>query len=215
MDLFARDFYAPDTSFTPLFRLLSDWDAYSRESGNQENAQNSRNRRAIRNFNPKFDIRELENSYELHGELAGLSKEDVNIEFTDENTLVIRGHIERKYTSGTPPAGSLENGKKAAAITENGESHKATVEDEKPEEDSSAVSKTDKGNSNVATQQPQHKPKERYWVQERSIGEFSRTFTFPAPVDHDAVSARLDNGVLTVVVPKAKKPETRRRIAIN
>jgi len=214
MDFLARDFYAPDAGFTPLFRLLSDWDAYSRESGNQENAQNSRNRRAIRNFNPKFDIRELENSYELHGELAGLSKEDVNIEFTDENTLVIRGHIERKYTSGNPPAGSLENDK-AAAITESGESHKATVEDEKPEEDSSAVSKTDKGNNNVATQHPQHKPKERYWIQERSIGEFSRTFTFPTPVDHDAVSASLENGVLTVVVPKAKKPETRRRIAIN
>jgi HSP20 family molecular chaperone IbpA len=57
-------------------------------------------------------------------------------------------------------------------------------------------------------------PFDKYWVQERSIGEFARTFSFPSRVDQDAVSANLNNGVLSLVIPKAKKHEAR-RIAIN
>lgn len=42
----------------------------------------------------------------------------------------------------------------------------------------------------------------RYWVSERSIGEFHRDFSFPGRVDQDKVRASLKNGILSVVVPK-------------
>ena len=38
---------------------------------------------------------------------------------------------------------------------------------------------------------------------ERSYGAFSRSFTLPSRVDAEKVEARYENGVLTVVVPKA------------
>ena len=39
--------------------------------------------------------------------------------------------------------------------------------------------------------------------QERSVGRFERAVTLPAPVDADKVQARLENGVLRLVLPKA------------
>jgi len=223
MALFSRDFYGSDPSFTPLFRLLDDFDTYSREVQG-EGGQRQGHHRQVRSFNPKFDFRETETTYELHGELPGIERDAVNIEFTDPQTIVIRGRIERSYTSGTPPAGIEGGAKSGGAITEGGEnnnSHKATVEDEAAEqakEQNGNKSETQvarhNNNNNNNHHNKQKQPVEKYWVSERSIGEFSRTFSFPSRVDQDAVTANLENGVLSLVVPKAKKHETR-RIAIN
>jgi len=50
--------------------------------------------------------------------------------------------------------------------------------------------------------------------QERGFGNFVRTLTLPFPVDDAKVEARLENGVLSIVLPKheAAKP---RRIAVK
>ena len=44
---------------------------------------------------------------------------------------------------------------------------------------------------------------------ERLFGTFERTFRFGAPVDPDAVEARFEHGLLTVVVHKAKEARAR------
>ena len=44
---------------------------------------------------------------------------------------------------------------------------------------------------------------ERYQQLERGQGQFSRAFRFALPVDAEAITADLAEGVLTVVVPKA------------
>jgi len=49
----------------------------------------------------------------------------------------------------------------------------------------------------------------RYWVSERSTGVFHRTFSFSGLVDQDAVKANLENGLLTIVVPKRQPSITR------
>lgn len=216
MSLFPRGFYGSDPSFTNLFRLLDDFDSYTREVQSGEVAHDGRRRNRVmqaRTFNPKFDVRETEDAYELYGELPGIERDQVNIEFTDPQVLVIRGRIERSYTSGTPPASM------SGAITEQGEehaSHKASVEDEASEKAKEQGSQTQvtKHADNRQADKQNKAPSEKYWVSERSIGEFSRTFSFPARIDQDGVSANLNNGILGVVIPKAKKAETR-RIAIN
>jgi len=50
----------------------------------------------------------------------------------------------------------------------------------------------------------------RYWVSERSYGQFNRTFSFPTTIAHDGISATLDNGVLEVRVPKTQAPAPHR-----
>ncbi|CAH0059682.1 unnamed protein product [Clonostachys solani] len=194
-----------DGSFTPLFRLLDDFDNYSRQGAP------STRRPGLQTWQPKFDIRETADNYELHGELAGLSKDDVHIEFSDPQTMQVRGKVERTYTAGTPPAGLLGG---TSAITEGGEekhdsAHKVTVEDE------SEAKETESPTGEPAPEKPAAAADNaKYWLTERSIGEFARTFSFPTRVEQDGVTASLKDGILNVTVPKAKKYESR-RIAVN
>ncbi|TPX17479.1 uncharacterized protein E0L32_003122 [Thyridium curvatum] len=218
MSLFQRFPYAEDASFTPLFRLLDDFDTYSRAGGRTGGASGSRS--AAPSFSPKFDVRETENTYELHGELPGIDRKDVSIEFTEPQTIVVRGRVERNYTSGTPPAGLVEGAAPQAsgALPAASESHHhASVSDEETEaaREKGVVSakKTEKEHAQQKQQQ-QQQPAERYWHQERSIGEFQRAFSFPTRVNEAGVSASLKDGILHVSVPKAIKHE-KRSIAIN
>jgi len=172
----------------------------------------------MKHFTPKFDVSEKAEMYELHGELPGVAQKDVEIEFTDSQTLNIRGCTEHSYTSGTPPAGLVEGIKTAGAIanTEASEAkkpyHHVTVEDEdatnteakQAPEDAQVVKK--KGEEQPVQQQE----KEKYWVSERSVGEFSRSFTFPVRVDSENVQASMKNGILSILVPKAKKQQARK-----
>ncbi|KAK4128297.1 heat shock protein 30 [Parathielavia appendiculata] len=202
------NFYDPDPSFTPLFRLLDEFDNYTRESrGNSNGRSRNRGRQQVSVFHPRFDIKETETAYELHGELPGIERDKINIEFTDPQTLVIRGRTERSYSSGTFPAAFVENSNQpAGVITEKGEKH--------ANESNNNNDDAEQSNNNGAGGKANKAPFEKYWVQERSVGEFARTFNFPSRIDQDAVSASLNNGILSLIVPKAKKHEAR-RIAIN
>ncbi|RFU25484.1 hypothetical protein B7463_g10860, partial [Scytalidium lignicola] len=205
MSLFPRSFIDVDTSassFHPLFRLLDDFDNYNRTGGHGH-----RHRGHQKLITPKFDVKEVENSYELHGELPGIDQKDVSIEFTDENTLTIRGRSERSYTAGTPPQGFIEGDAQEQKQIESHKEHQPTAEDD-PDEPA-----TPDTNASELAKEELKKPEEpqaKYWVSERSVGEFARSFSFPGRVDHDAVTASMKNGILSIVVPKAKKHETRK-----
>ncbi|OHF01086.1 hsp20-like protein [Colletotrichum orchidophilum] len=241
MAFFPRNFYNSDASFTPLFRLLEDFDNYSRQgNGTPANGARGPHRNHVPTFQPKFDVREVEDAYELHGELPGMSKKDVSIEFTDPHTLHIRGRVERAYTAGTPPAGLLQqpssDAEMSGAITDGSSHnettterprspHQATVEDEGDDETNSTahptpattVAEVDKSAAAAAAAHTAKKElidNAKYWVSERSIGEFSRSFNFPGQIKQDAVSASFKDGILSIRVPKAPKHETR-RIFIN
>ena len=162
--------------FAPLFRLLDEYDT-------------RRGVDSIRAFQPRFDVRESDGAYELHGELPGINQSDVNIEFSNPHTIVISGHSERTFESGTPPAGLIEGGREEGQITGG---------DEQGHENGRATSEVHGGKGKTTKQR---EPK--YWISERSTGEFHRSFSFPARVDQDAVKASLKDGVLNIVVPKA------------
>ena len=147
-----------------------------------------------RSFTPRFDVKEAKDSYTLEGELPGIEQKDVTIEFSDENTLTIKGRTER----------STESGKKPEA--------KGVTDGEKQEmSDSKEVATTDNNREVVKADELQH----HYWVSERSVGEFARSFSFPGHVDQDSVKASLKNGILSVVVPKHQKQNASRRINIE
>ena len=46
--------------------------------------------------------------------------------------------------------------------------------------------------------------------QEYETGDFLRSFILSDEVDHQHIAAKLNNGVLEVVLPKADKPQPRR-----
>jgi len=202
----------------------------------------------IRSFQPRFDIREVGSNYELRGELPGVDGKDLEVEFTDAQTLVIRGRTESEMTSGTPPAqvaqaigaaepttsttNAVADNSDAASTHSASSYQRPTVEDEgdrasTPGQDTPAESTTSEAPQHsqqttqtvattqtaVATQAETTQPQSnipRYWVSERSTGSFQRVFNFPSRVNQEGVTASLKNGILSIVVPKAVAPGTRR-----
>jgi HSP20 family protein len=153
---------------------------------------------ASRTFAPKFDVKEAKDSYLLEGELPGIDQKDVVIEFADEQTITIKGRTESSREEGTKPTPATEvesNGKDEAA----------------KQASASSTEMTTTGTKDVA----KHNPPHTYWVSERSVGEFARSFSFPNPVDHDNVKASMKNGILSIVVPKMQKAKSQRRIQIS
>ncbi|KAI8648974.1 SHSP domain-containing protein [Fusarium keratoplasticum] len=204
MAFFPRSLYDSNASFAPLFRLLDDFDSYSRQGM-------SGRRTSIPSWQPKFDIRETREAYELHGELPGINKENIHIEFTEPQTMLIRGKTERTYTAGNPPADFIDGTTTSSAITEAGEgAKKASDEVYKSVPHETGAEATEK--EMAKAKEPVDKAK--YWLSERSVGEFSRSFNFPTPVDQESVTASFKDGILNIVAPKAKKQESR-RIAIS
>lgn len=146
---------------------------------------------ASRTFAPKFNVKEDQNNYTLEGELPGIDQKDVTIEFSDEHTLTVKGRTEHYKEEGHRPS----------------QGHKA-AEANKP--DSGAL------NSNkTTTEVAEHAQAETYWVSERSIGEFARSFAFPAAVDQEQVKASLKNGILKIVVPKVAKKTFTKKVTIE
>ncbi|KAH8658155.1 HSP20-like chaperone [Xylariales sp. PMI_506] len=166
MSIFAPRSSPYEPSYSGLFRLIDHFDKYHDELGGRSDLSKALERSSLPTFTPKFDLQETPSTYILHGELPGIDKEHINIQFTDEQTLSISGKVEHKEVS---------------------------THTEKQQQ-----------------QQQQQKPKARYWISERSYGEFARSFSFPSTVDPAGVVAKLDNGILNVVVPKAQKPNPRR-----
>ncbi|KAJ5309140.1 hypothetical protein PENANT_c014G10879 [Penicillium antarcticum] len=166
------------TGFSPLLQLLDDYESCRKAQP--------------RTFAPAFDVRELDDSYHLDGELPGVDQSNIEIEFTDAHTLVIKGHTERNYPNeDLAPSRSPSPGW-----------HQPTVE----EEDAESIATTDTASSHgMAQPSPAH-----FWASERSTGEFQRTFSFTARVDQDSVRANLKNGILSVVVPKLTLPKIKK-----
>ena len=178
------------TDFAPVFRLMDEYDRATRELTREAF-------KGVGGFKPRFDVKETKDAYELHGDLPGIEQQDINIEWSTPDTLAISGRVERHSEKGTPPK-VVE-----AAEASEEKSHQPTVEDE-PEAEGSKKEETAVATTETA-QEVQKRPEEsKFWLSERSVGEYHRSFTFPAPVDHDSVKASLKNGVLSVVVPKAK-----------
>lgn len=57
-------------------------------------------------------------------------------------------------------------------------------------------------------------PEGRYFRQERSAGSFQRALSLNVTVDRDKVTAKNENGILRVTLPKAESVKPR-KIAIN
>lgn len=212
---FFPHFNSLGSDFAPIFRLL--------DSATADLVPLSR--QARHTFTPRFDVREAGNSYQLQGEVPGFQQEDLSLEFSDERTLVIRGRTGNESTKANEAAEAVE----AVKAVENDDAKdngseksvnykKPSAEEEEEYVDAGAESEGAKTpastNAEVApAAEKAAEPSFKYWVNERSVGEFERRFSFPGRIELDNVKASLKNGILSVAIPKALKES--RRITIE
>ncbi|KAA8894422.1 HSP20-like chaperone [Sphaerosporella brunnea] len=191
MPFFPRFHYPENTSPVSIFptdilRMLEDFETPTTAAASQETSR--------RAFSPNFDVHETEHEYILEGELPGLSdKKNISIEFTDDKTILISGKIERSVKKWTDETGQVKT-------IEGGEEQKKIEEGEKKEVEQK---EGDKGKQVQKGEKRETRPK--FWLSERSVGEFQRSFSFPTRVDIDRVKASLENGILRIAVPKLEK----------
>lgn len=91
MSLFRASFPGSG-DFAPLFRLLDDYDVH----------RSARNQPAAQSFTPRFDVHETDDAYHLDGELPGIAQKDIEIEFSDHQTLVVKGRTEHEDRTSDP-----------------------------------------------------------------------------------------------------------------
>ncbi len=60
----------------------------------------------------------------------------------------------------------------------------------------------------------EHRTESRLAYAEYGVGDYSRSFSIPDDIDRNRIEAKIKNGVLTLVLPKAE-PEKARRIEIK
>jgi len=153
-------------------------------------------------FIPKFDVHENPEAFVLEGEVPGISdKNALDIHFTDQQTLVVHGRIESFRKSGPESDNAGES-------TPNAASKKPTVEEDKESGEHGKAVTHSTSQEGGTVQKGNSGP--RVWIQERSVGEFQRSFNFPAGIDQDNVKASLNHGILTITVPKMQQKGKRR-----
>jgi HSP20 family molecular chaperone IbpA len=196
MSLLPRYLHTSDREYGPFSRFLDDIFHY----GRAVEGAHGRSHKNIPTFQPKFDVIELDDAYKLHGELPGLQKKDIHVEFIEPRTLLISGKIERSSSYGSLPEGWL--GVTQSPVTEQGEFSGQSEKEGKSKEEAQNDGKNIAVEGSKGTETATY-PKT--WVSERSVGEFSRTFSFPHHIQQDETEASLDNGVLYVKIPKTEK----------
>ena len=170
---------------------------------------------------------EAGNVYNLQAELPGYEQNEIDIEFSDERTLVIRGRTGTESTQTNEAAEAAEAAKAVGNddakdnVSEKSVNYKKpSAEEEEEYVDAGAESEgaktpasTDAEVAPAAENKKAAQPSFKYWVKERSVGEFERRFKFEGRIELDNVKASLKNGILSVAIPKALKES--RRITIE
>ena len=169
-----------------------------------------------------LDILEKADHYEIHCELPGVGKNHVKVEVdTETNTLTVKA--EKKITNRSPKIGGNKTDTKnvsnqptmslsdasSSATSEPAESLSSSTptssEHNHTGSNDTATNTSSVSTSSVDKPVPEDTSKvHHYHRSERIFGSISRTITFPTDVDVDAVTAKMDHGVLTIILPKRK-----------
>lgn len=150
---------------------------------------------------PKSDVRETLKNFYLEVELPGIKdKSELHLRWTSMRTLLItsktaRPEIPEEELAEVPVVKAATEGPAADVKVEapDADHH----EEAKISTDESRKSSTSKASS--TTRKEPH-----LTVHERLIGEVLRAFNFPVDVDRDNTHAKLDAGLLRVIIPKVE-----------
>lgn len=189
-------------------------DAFGEQGEGQEGQSQTNTWQKLLTSTPKFDVKETDAAYVLEGELPGVAKKDISLDFIDDNTLLLKTKTEtfREQKPAAQPTDQKQvegTGADSAQMTGANPDATSTPQDTNKDKDKQVA--TTNGEKSLAAPAG---PQPTYHLTERTYGSFQRAFSFPAAVKHEEVKAKLSNGILTVTVPKVQKtaePEKKSR----
>ncbi|KAL9551419.1 hypothetical protein MBANPS3_004263 [Mucor bainieri] len=126
---------------------------------------------------PTTDVIETKDSYELHAEVPGFDKKDIQVEVPDSHTIVLKGTMqqERKEVESPPDSSDKQEGAEGTSDTQ----QVTTTANDKEKQ---VVQGSDDDR--------------QWWVQERVSGSFLRSFHLPINIDPQSIKASCVDGVL-------------------
>lgn len=169
--------FASNISHSSCMRFLHDMDKYSHQVGLRHHGYA---------FYPNFDIVELPNSFKLSGELPGVRKQDITIQFTSPQTIHIHGVTDEYHAHNPNHSNNSTNNTEVTQQQDTSTTHHtlSSIAQDKPTSSHILQGATP-------------------WSLERSTGQFSRTFSFPIATQESGSRATLKDGILTIQILKA------------
>ncbi|RCH94775.1 hypothetical protein CU098_007410 [Rhizopus stolonifer] len=82
---------------------------------------------------------------------------------------------------------------------------KGTMKNERHE---NPPTEQDKDQKQQTTEVTQHNSP-KWWLNERVVGSFTRSFNFPNPIDAEQIKASCQDGILKLIIPKGNKNQSR------
>lgn len=141
---------------------------------------------------PAVNVIENEHDYTVEVAAPGMTKDDFHIDINANNELVI--NLEKRSETTLPEA----NGETAARDAEKKHAHEyenghAENRELKHRDSTAAVTKPSKNG--------------HYLRREFSYSSFRQSFTLPESIERDKISAKMENGVLRIEIPKKTTAE--------
>lgn len=147
---------------------------------------------------PPTDVLETNQGYEIHAELPGVQKQDIDIQVPDNHTIVLKGEVKYAKTEES-------NNQQVSTSSSKDDIKQQDQTDSAAQEVSSANDTTSVANTNTNAVTTANASVPHWWRSERMTGSFSRSFSFPQAIDPDTIKALYKDGVLTVTIPKLEK----------
>ncbi|KAM9966479.1 hypothetical protein ACTFIR_006695 [Dictyostelium discoideum] len=143
-------------------------------------------------WRPTVSIKDNKTHISIIFELAGISRDQISIEVTKENTLVITGEKKSK--------GGLNN------LSSSSSSSSSTNSDS-----TTSTSTT----TTPTTTPPPPPPSDAQLKNIITIGKFIRSYKLPPGTDSSKIKATMDDGLLEIIIPKDTPSEDRLKIPIQ
>ncbi|KAH6702972.1 HSP20-like chaperone [Leptodontidium sp. MPI-SDFR-AT-0119] len=193
-----------DKDFSPILHYIDEFDRHF-----------SSRHRFMNCFIPRFDLEEDDWNYYLYGDIPGATVSDITVEANDERTLVVYGNTKRPgpEREGEVKGEGVSNPTPGFQASSLREQEKQTSEPSPPIQPAPALTHHQRHLTSDSDPNPNPNPTTNHVIllSERLTGDFHRTFAFPRAVNEKGVKASMENGVLSVVVPKRHAAEEERK----
>jgi len=169
------------------------------------------------NFAPKINLSEDEKNYYIHADLPGLTKDQVKMELNEDRILTISGEREFIYNNDDE---KNEKEQEQKNVQENVQKQENEEEQQNISTETTGTTENnemeteptgEKQETDETTENKNEKETRQYRIKECSYGTFSRSFQIPEDANIENIQAKMENGVLEVIINKIETPKNQNR----